>query len=85
MLHTSYNLNLFSRQSDGYAYRDNILKLHLLPVIDVQRHNVQHDNEIAHIACVTRSFLTNNNINMIPWPSRYQDLDLSKHFCDKLD
>ena len=84
MVHTSYKFNSFSRQM-GIQYRDNILKLHLLPLIEVKRHNVQHDNERAHIARVTWSFLTKDNNNMIPWPSRYQDLDLIEHFCDELD
>ena len=54
-------------------YRDNILQPHMLNVIDRQREILQQDNDRPHTARVAMDCLTQNNINVLPWPSKSPD------------
>jgi hypothetical protein len=56
-------------------YRGEILKPHLMHVIDRQRELFQQDNARSHTARLTMDNLDQNNINVLPWPSRSPDLN----------
>ena len=43
-------------------------------VIDRQREVFEQDNTRPHTARVTMDFLEQNNINVLPWPSKSPDL-----------
>ena len=49
LIHIQGNLN-------AVRYRDEILRPHLLPVIDIRREIFQHDNARPHTARVTVDF-----------------------------
>jgi hypothetical protein len=55
-------------------YRDEILQPHLMHVIDRQRELFQQDNARPHTAGVAMDYLEQNNINVLPWPSKSPDL-----------
>jgi len=59
----------------GQRYRDDILQQHILNVIDRQREIFQQDNARLHTARETMDFLTQNNINVLPWSSMSPDLN----------
>jgi len=59
----------------GQRYRDVILQQHILNVIDRQREIFQQDNARLHTARETMDFLTQNNINVLPWSSMSPDLN----------
>ena len=56
-------------------YIDDILQPHMLNVIDRQREMFQQDNARPYTARVAMDFLTQNNINILPWPSKSPDLN----------
>ena len=60
-------------------YRDEILQPHLMHVIDRQRELFQQDNARPHTARVTMDYLEQNNINVLPWPSKSPDLNPIEH------
>jgi hypothetical protein len=56
-------------------YRDEIIQPHLMQVIDRQRELFQQDNARPHTVRVTMDYLEQNNINVLPWPSKSPDLN----------
>ena len=66
-------------------YRDEILIPHLLPSIDVQWEIFQQDNARPHTERLTIDYLQNQNITVIPWPSKLTDLNPIEHLRDELD
>jgi len=67
-------------------YVDEVLRPVLIPFIN-QHQNVmtfQHDGVILHTAGLTNRFLTQNNIQVLPWPAVSPDMNPIEHVWDML-
>jgi hypothetical protein len=60
----------------GIRYRDEIVQPYVIPFIKAQANNVtsQQDNARPHVARVVRDYLTQQNVDLLPWPSVSPDL-----------
>ena len=66
-------------------YRDEVLTPHMLPAMNLRREVFQHDNARPYTARVTVDFLANQNVTILPSPSKSPDLNPIEHVWDNLD
>lgn len=66
-------------------YRDEILEQHVVPFLNLNGGQFQHDNARPHVARVCVEFLDQNNVITLPWPARSPDLSPIEHLWDELD
>jgi transposase len=67
LVHISANLK-------AARYRDELLTPHMLPSMNLCR-----DNARPHTARSTVDFLANQNVTVLPWPSKTPDLNPIEH------
>ena len=63
----------------GARYRDEILQAHVVPFVRQHAVTLQHDNARPHVARVVTDFLTQQNVNVLPWPAVSPDLSPIEH------
>ena len=66
-------------------YRDEDLTPRMLPTMNLGMEVFQHDNARPHTAHATVDFLANQNLTVLPWPSKSPDLNPTEHSWDDLD
>ena len=71
----------------GIRYRDEIVQPYVIPFIQAQANNVtfQQDNARPHVARVVRAYLTQQNVDLLPWPAVSPDLSPIEHVWDEME
>ncbi|KAL0165878.1 hypothetical protein M9458_037722, partial [Cirrhinus mrigala] len=67
------------------GYRDEILRLIVVPFIHDHHLMLQHDNARPHVARICTQFLEAENIPVLAWPAYLTDMSPIKHVWDALD
>ncbi len=70
---------------NAQRYRDEILRLVVVPFIHNHHLMLQHDNALPHVARVCTQFLEAENIPVLAWPSYSLHMSPIEHFWDVLD
>ena len=69
----------------GTRYCDEILQAHVVPFVCQHAVMLQHDNARPHVARVVTDFLTQQNVNVLPWPAVSPDLSPIEHALDEME
>jgi hypothetical protein len=71
----------------GIRYRDGIVQPNVIPFIQAQANNVtfQQDNARPHVTRVVREDLTQQNVDLLPWPAVSPDRSPIEHVCDEME
>jgi hypothetical protein len=65
----------------GIRYRDEIVQPYVIPFIHAQVNNVtfQQNNARPHVTRFVRDYLTQQNVDLLPWPAVSPDLSSIEH------
>jgi len=64
-------LVVFAEHLTGIRYRDAIVQRYVIPFIQARANSVtfQQDNARPHVVRVVRNYLTQQNVDVLPWPA----------------
>ena len=68
----------------GIRYREKIIRSHVLPFVQQRNATLKYDNARPHVARVVIDFLTQNNVNVLPWSAISPDLSPIGHVWDEM-
>ena len=85
--HSRTPLVIVAGNLTGIRYRDEIVQPYVIPFIQAQANNVtfQQDNARPHVVRVVRAYLTQQNIDLLPWPAVSPDLSPIEHVWDEME
>jgi transposase len=68
-------------------YRDEIVQCYVIPFIQAQDNNVTFQQYTArpHVAYLVRDYLTQQNVDVLPWPAISPDLLPIEHVWDEME
>ena len=71
---------------NAHRYIDDVLRLQVIPFLCNQRRGVTflNDNSRPHAALITQPFVAQNNVDVLPWPDVFSDLNPIEHVSDEL-
>jgi hypothetical protein len=71
----------------GIRCRDDIVQLYVIPFIKAQANNVtlQQDNSRPHVARVVHDYLTQQNVDVLPWQADSSDLSPIEHVWNEME
>jgi hypothetical protein len=68
-------------------YRVEIVQPYVIPFIQAQANNVtfQQDKARPHVPRVVRDYMTEQNVDVLPWPAASPDLSPIEHAWDEME
>jgi hypothetical protein len=80
-VHDSTPLVVVAGNLTDIRHRDEIVQPYVIPFIQAQANNVtfQQDNARPHVARVVRDYMTQQNVDLLPWPAVSPDLSPIEH------
>jgi hypothetical protein len=71
----------------GISYRGEIVQPYVIPFIHPQANNVtfQQDKARPHVPRIVRDYLTQQDVDLLPWPAVSPDRSPIEHVWDEME
>ena len=85
-LHHKTNIVFINGNLTAAPYQHEVLDTEVIPLLRNHRGmQLLHDGDLAHWTRATTAYLNANSVNVVGFPPKSKDLNISENICDKLN